>query len=106
MQKRVKNISTSLVDADIEEYILQAEGVINLIMKSDYDFETNFDATKHRLLRDAATNFAAFYCVLYERNTSLSKTEWSQTLSVLWKRWVENRQMLEDREVIKHLEGL
>lgn len=104
---RVKNVSSTLTDANIEEYINNAEDIIIGLMKSnDYDFKTNFDSTKHGLLRDAANNLAAFYVVLYERNTALTTSEWSKTLEILWKRWTENRQMLEDQDVVKSLRGL
>jgi hypothetical protein len=69
VKKGTKWLSVDLIDADIDEYIYQAEGVIDGVMKktgrgvaSDY----TFDIGKHGLIREAATSLALFNCIRYD----------------------------------------
>ena len=69
VQKGTKWLSPDLLTADIEEYIYQAEGIIDGVMKKtgrglapDY----TFDVAKHGLIRDAATSLALFNCIRYD----------------------------------------
>jgi hypothetical protein len=69
VKKGTKWLSTDLGDSDIDEYIYQAEGVIDGVMKKtgrgaapDY----TFDIDKHGLIRDAATSLALFNCIRYD----------------------------------------
>ncbi|AJP62059.1 capsid tail fiber [ANMV-1 virus] len=64
-----KWLSPDLTNADIEEYISQAEGVIDSVMKktgrglgSDY----TFDPQVQGVVRDAATSLALFNCIRYD----------------------------------------
>jgi hypothetical protein len=69
VKKGTKWISSDLIDADIDEYIYQAEGIIDGVMKKtgrgaapDY----TFDVAKHGVVRDAATSLALFNCIRYD----------------------------------------
>lgn len=69
VKKGTKWLSVDLIDADIDEYIYQAEGVIDGIMKKTGrgaapDF--TFDSTLHGVIRDAATSLALFNCIRYD----------------------------------------
>jgi hypothetical protein len=69
VKKGTKWLSPDLIDADIDEYIYQAEGVIDGIMKKTGrglapDF--TFDSTLHGVIRDAATSLALFNCIRYD----------------------------------------
>ncbi|AJP62068.1 hypothetical protein [ANMV-1 virus] len=69
VKKGTKWLSGDLVDADIEEYIYQAEGIIDAVMKKtgrglapDYTFDVGI----HGIIRDAATSLALFNCIRYD----------------------------------------
>ncbi len=69
VKKGTKWLSADLADADIDEYIYEAEGVIDAVMKKtgrglapDY----TFDVAKHGVIRDAATSLALFNCIRYD----------------------------------------
>ena len=69
VKKGTKWLSVDLIDADIDEYIYQAEGIIDAVMKKtgrgvapDY----TFDVAKHGIIRDAATSLALFNCIRYD----------------------------------------
>lgn len=69
VRKGTKWLSSDLVDGDIEEYIYEAEGVIDAVMKKTGrglapDF--TFDSSLHGVIRDAATSLAIFNCIRYD----------------------------------------
>jgi hypothetical protein len=64
VRKRLKNIDTDITDTDIEQYIWEAEGLIDATMKDS--FLTIFTATKHDLIRACATDLAALQVLTYD----------------------------------------
>ena len=69
VRKGSKWLSGDLIDADIEEYIYQAEGVIDGVMKQTgrgLAQTYTFDSTLHGLVREAATSLALFNCIRYD----------------------------------------
>ncbi len=63
VRKRIEDIDASLIDADIDQFIYEAEVIINCIMK--WSFISTFDATTHAILRSMATDMAALTCLTY-----------------------------------------
>ncbi len=58
--------TTGLTSAQIEEFINEAEGFFTTLMKSYGNFGIgggSFDATKHAILRRAATSYAVLCCI-------------------------------------------
>lgn len=69
VKKGTKWLSPDLTDPDIEEYIYQAEGIIDGVMKKTGRGaapEYTFDVGKHGVIRDAATSLALFNCIRYD----------------------------------------
>jgi hypothetical protein len=86
VKKGSKWLSRDLTNADIEEYISQAEGVIDGRMKkigrglgSDY----SFDPRVQGVVRDAATSLALFNCIRYDPGCfpSLVQAEMAENLA-------------------------
>ena len=67
VKKRVKNISSELVDADIDQFIYEAEGVIDDTM--GFSLISSFDATKHATVRRCATALAALATITNDPGT-------------------------------------
>ena len=63
VKKRVETIDASLTDADIEQYILEAETIIDCIMKTS--LVPTFNSIDHAILRSCATDIAAKACIHY-----------------------------------------
>ena len=63
VKKRVEDIDATLTDADIEQFILEAEAVIDCIMKTS--LIATFNSIDHALLRSCATDIAAASCIHY-----------------------------------------
>lgn len=109
VKKRVSQISASLADSDIEENILQAESVIDVAMKktargASADF--TFDADKHGMIRDCATNYAAYSCLLYDL-AEFSSYDFAQVALAELRMSTESMlSALSDSEIVAYLEAL
>jgi hypothetical protein len=86
VRKGTKWISTDLLDADIEEFIYESEGVIDSVMKKtgrgiSPDF--TFDSEKHGVIRDAATSLTVYNCIRYDPGAfpTLEQAEFSVNLA-------------------------
>lgn len=73
VRKLVKNISVDLVDADIDQFIYEAEATIDATMK--VSLIVTFDASKHALIRSCATNLAALEVISYDPGTAFLELE-------------------------------
>ena len=110
VKKRVKDLSTSLLDADIEENIYEAEGIIDPTMKQTGrggapDF--TFDAVKHSIIRECCTDLAAYLCIIYDPGgsfTGLANAE--MTANLLWNSAERSLSMLSDPRIAAYLKGL
>jgi hypothetical protein len=66
VRKRIEDIDTTLVDADIDQYINEAETIIDCIMK--YSLKQTFNAETHAIVRGLATDMAALSCLQYNQD--------------------------------------
>ena len=64
VRKRLKYLDTDISDTDIEQFIVEAEGIIDAIMKDS--LLTIFDNTKHGTIRKCASDMAALMCIGYD----------------------------------------
>ena len=108
VKKRLKNITmgpNTLLDADIEENINQAEGIINAVMQKSGlaggDF--TFSATKHGVIRAAATALAAFFCLTYDIEAFGTSSAASISADLLWADADRNLAILSSPRVIYYL---
>lgn len=109
VKKRVKHLSASLADADIEENILQVESIIDSIMKlraraASPDF--TFDADKHGIIRNCATDYAAYLCVTYDPSEFPTMETAEMVANLLWNSVQALLTMLSDARVVEYLKGL
>jgi len=109
VKKRVKNISSSLADSDIEENILQAESIIDSVMKrtargTSPDF--TFDSEKHGIIRDCATNYAAYLCIIYDPSEFPSMETAEMVANLLWNAVQNALNMLSDSRFVEYLASL
>lgn len=66
VRKRIEDIDTTLVDADIDQYINEAETIIDCIMK--HSLKQTFNAETHAIVRGLATDMAALSCLQYNQD--------------------------------------
>ena len=64
VRKRIEDIDATLIDADIDQYIYEAESIIDCVMKTS--LVGTFSSTKHSILRSCASDIAAKSCVHFD----------------------------------------
>ena len=104
VRKTVKNIDATLLDADLNAYIEEAESILDCIMGGS--FIATFNATKHGILRSAANKWAAICCIIFNPSGTESIGEWSAMVDVLWDQWGTLLDYLTLDTVVRYLEGL
>lgn len=104
VRKRLSQISADLSTSDIEANIEMAEGIIDAVMQTS--FISNFDSSKHGLIRDTATAIAAFLCLMYNVSEFPSTSQASLVADLLWAEFDRNLAILQDKRIIKYLQSL
>ena len=102
VRKSVKNIDAGLIDADIDVYIEEAEGILDALMGQS--FVDTFTATKHGILRSASTKWSSICAVMYDPSGFTSSTEASMIADVMWEEWTYLTGLLERDVVVRGLE--
>ena len=103
VRKRCKYISTDLLDADITEFILQAENLIDCVMRDS--FVTDFDASHNAILRQCATDLAAYAATSYDPGHHPSPAAFGAMLENLWVEAERLLAYLEDKRTVDYLKS-
>jgi len=94
------NVSTSLVEADYDYSILQAEALINSLTRYNWiDNYASLNADVKYLLEDACSNLAAIYLINYDMSGYTSRVEAQTMLDVLYDRANKIIKELTDKKV-------
>jgi hypothetical protein len=104
VKKRIEYIDASLLDADIEQYIYEAEGIINSVMKDS--FISGFDATKHALIRSCATDLAAYDCLKFDPSNFPTMETAEMVANLLWNSIQSALAQLADPRIVTYLKSL
>ena len=105
VKKLVKNISSDLLDADLDKYIYEAENILNVTMK--YSFIATFDETKHGILRSCATDIATLKAVTYDIGTTFLELDDAKTIvDILTASVNRNLKLLSDPRTVEYLKSL
>jgi hypothetical protein len=81
VRTRIEDIDATLVDADIDQYIYEAEVIIDCIMK--HSLKQTFNAEKHAIVRGLATDMAALTCLTYNQDAFSSPHLSEMTANIL-----------------------
>jgi len=103
VKKRVEDIDASLTDADIEQYILEAETLIDCIMKDS--LISTFNSIDHAILRSCATDIAAMSCIRYNPAAFASAEGAEITANLLQENIQLHFYMLNDPRVVEYLKS-
>lgn len=104
VRKRVEDIDSNLSDSDIEQFITDAEGIIDATMQ--HSFIATFDATKHKILRNIATDLAAFYCIAFQTSNFASAQRAALAADMLWETAKRGLELLKDKRTVEYLKSL
>ena len=81
VRKRNSNISSDLSDADIDQFIYEAEGIIDAAMKTS--FISTFNSLTHAILRSCATNLATIATIPYNPGEKFLELEDAKAIAEL-----------------------
>lgn len=104
VKKRIEYIDASLIDADIDQYIYEAESKINAAMKTS--LIASFDATKHALLRSCATDLAAFSVLRYDPGNFPSMETAEMVANLLMDSIHDSLAFLSDPRAVAYIKSL
>lgn len=103
VKKRVENIDATLTDPDIEQYILEAETIIDCIMKTS--LISTFNSIDHAILRSCATDLAAASCISYNPGSFPSLETAEMTANLLQDSIQLAFYMLNDARTVDYLQS-
>lgn len=105
VKKRTNNVAAGMADADIEECINQAEGIINAVMCDS--FLTTFVATKHMIIRQCCTDLAAGLVLINDPGkTYLTLSDAEMTAQLLWSSAERSLTILSEKKTVEYLKSL
>jgi len=108
VRKRIARISTALTDADISEFIFQAEGIIDSIMKESFRDNSggSFKPSQHGLIQETCEAMAAYSCINYDVTQFASVSQASLAANLLWKIIERNFELLRDPRNIAQMKAM
>jgi hypothetical protein len=105
VRQSVKNIPAGITDTDIDRYIENAQTIIDATMKTS--FLDTFDATKHSLLRTAATPLTALTTITYDPGTAFLELEDAEaTIKLLTAEADRALKLLADPRTVAYLKSM
>ena len=110
VKQRVGEYDTSsITHAMIVEYIRSAEGIVEASMRSRSHISgaaLAFDADKHMIIRQVATDLAAYYLIAYNPSTFNMREKVTLMVDMLWASAMRGLAFLGDPSVIEWLDSL
>ena len=103
VKKRIEDIDASLTDADIEQYILEAEATIDCIMKTS--LISTFNSIDHAILRSCATDIAAYNCIKFDPSALLTMEAAEVSVNLLWNNIQFHLSILDDPRTVEYLKS-
>jgi hypothetical protein len=104
VRKRIYAIHSDLSDTDIEENIAQGEGIIDAIMLCT--FKDIFDEEKHGIIRQCATDLAAYLTLTYDPAQFAMLETAEMTANMLWNSADRSLFILSRKRVVESLRNL
>ena len=104
VRNRCKIISADLIDTEIDEFIVEAESLIDCVMR--FSLIATFNATKHAILQQCATELAAYAATSYDPSAYASLTAYGAELETLWYSTERLLAYLEDSRTVDYLKSL
>ena len=98
--------ATSNTEAYINDYMTQAESVINNMCR--YNFSDNYatlNVDVKNILKEAASNLAAIYVIQFDMSGFTSRTEAENMVNILRDAALRNISILRDKKVVDFING-
>ena len=104
VRKRLRYIDSSIDDDDIEQYIIEAEGVIDAVMTDS--MKDIFDAIKHDCIRACATDLAALQVLAYDPSAQPTIEAALMTADLLFNSSQEALRLISNSRNVKYWRSL
>ena len=98
--------TTSSAEAYTNDFITQVESYINCLVR--YNFTDNYVALNDDvkfILKEATSNMAAMYVILYDTSGYRSVSATENMLNVLWVRFKQCIILLQDQKTTTYIQG-
>lgn len=98
--------ATSVAEAYTNDYVAQAEGLINSICR--YNFSDNYGSLNvdvKTILKEVASNLAAIYVISYDMSGYTTRTEAEDMINVLRDGALRGLSILKDKKVQEFVNG-
>jgi len=90
----------------IDNYINQAECYINNISRKNWiDIYSTLNVDVKLILEEACSNLAAIYAIQYDMSGYTSRVEAEDMINVLYARFIQCVQVLQDQEEVTYIVG-
>ncbi len=113
VKSRFEDFDTNISDAQINEFILTAESLVDCAMQQTArgvgTKAFTFNSAKHGIIEEAASCMAAFACLTYQptgQTGNISSARAGLMASLLWATFRRNLRILGDDRVQKFLKEL
>jgi len=109
IKAKVKNLSADIDNGDTDEtdvWISDAESLINCTCR--YNFSDNYaalNAAVKGILREAASNLAAIYAIVYDMSGFTSRVEAEDMINVLRDAALRGMAILRDKKTVEFING-
>jgi hypothetical protein len=104
VRKRISAISGDMGDADIEENISQAEGIVDAIMLQS--FKDIFDETKHGIIRQCTTDLAGYLTLVFDPAQFAMLETAEMSANMLWNSADRSLFILSRKRIVEALKNL
>lgn len=97
--------ATSKAEAYVNDYVTQAESLINSICRFNFsDAYAGLDVDVKGVLKEAASNLAAIYVIMYDMSGFTSRVEAEDMINILRDAALRALSVLRDKKVQKFIE--
>jgi len=104
VRKRLRYIDSNITDTNIEQYIIEAEGLIDAVMTGT--MKDIFDPFKHDLIRACATDLAALQILAYDPSVQPTIEAALMTADLLYNASQDALKMLSNPRNVKYWRSL
>ena len=98
--------ATSVAEAYVNDYMTQAESVINAVTRRNWSADySGLNADVRGLLKEVASNLAAIYVIIYDMSGFTSRVEAEDMINVLRDAALRGMSLLREKKVEEFIDG-
>lgn len=100
------NVAATINTQYVDYFIPQAEAYLNVLSRKNWNtVYATLDSDTKKILEEAVSNLAAIYAIQYDMSGYTSRVEAEDMINVLYARFIQCVQILQDQEAVTYLTG-